>query len=392
MSANGIAHLANKQAKQLAKLELAQKKRQGYTLYANGNVASGPDTGAVFYRAKNTYDITQLPTEYSGIGNGLIDNPNTDGLIEGRPWIIKPVIVTSGLRLYLDAGNAASYIASYTVTVRDVTDGGTKLHIPKVYDANIGNEISVGYPVATQWGGYHALVTNISTGTGGMGAEWIITIDTNVGIGFAPGSNVTFGSGTTWTDLSSNNNNATLFGSPAFTSAGTSSYFTFPNDGNKYASTSYTKYSGTYTGKTTFFVARINDSMADGYHAIFGATPDRTFNTYIYKNGANGQIHASFGSGGGLSSSFALATNQWFTFGITQNSNTISYYLNGQAVGVTTSQPLGTTYSSNTDPQWIGKADNFWYGDIAIATAYDRALSGAEMSQNHNAVVGRYSL
>jgi hypothetical protein len=200
------------------------------------------------------------------------------------------------------------------------------------------------------------------------------------------------GSGTTWTDLSANTNDATLVGSPAFTNVGTSSYFTFPNDGAKYATTPYTKYSGTYTGKSTFFVARIDASMANGYHAIFGSTPARTFNTYIYKNGANSQIHASFGSGGGLSSSFALATNQWFTFGITQNSNTISYYLNGQAVGVTTSQPLGTTYSSNTDPQWIGKGDNFWHGDIAVATVYDRALSGAEMTENHNAIVGRYGL
>jgi hypothetical protein len=87
MSANGISTLSNKQAKQLAKLELAQKKRQGYTLYANGNLANATaNTSAVFYRANNHYDITQLPTEYSGSGNGLIDNPNLTGLLLGRPW------------------------------------------------------------------------------------------------------------------------------------------------------------------------------------------------------------------------------------------------------------------------------------------------------------------
>jgi hypothetical protein len=32
----------------------------------------------------NTYDITQLPTQYDD--NGIIDNANTGGLVEGRPW------------------------------------------------------------------------------------------------------------------------------------------------------------------------------------------------------------------------------------------------------------------------------------------------------------------
>jgi hypothetical protein len=38
-----------------------------------------------FYRARATYDITQLPTQYNN--NDIIDNPNTGGLQLGRPWI-----------------------------------------------------------------------------------------------------------------------------------------------------------------------------------------------------------------------------------------------------------------------------------------------------------------
>jgi hypothetical protein len=254
-----------------------------------------------------------LPTQYSG--NGITDNSNTGGLVVGRPWIAAPVytIVTSGLRLYLDAGNATSYT-----------------------------------------------------------------------------------SGTTWTDLSANTNNATLVGSPAFTSAGTGSYFTFPNDTNKYATTSYTKYSGTYTGKTTFFVARMNASIADGYHGIFGVdVGNRTFNTYMYKTpGPTYQVHASFGGiSSGLSSAVTLTANQWFTFGATHAANgDYTFYLNGQAVGVTTGQTFTNTYSSGTNPQIIGKCDNLWHGDVAVVTVYDRTLSGAEMTQNHNAIQGRYGL
>ena len=36
------------------------------------------------YRTQNTYDITQLPTQYDD--NGIIDNLNEGGLVQGRPW------------------------------------------------------------------------------------------------------------------------------------------------------------------------------------------------------------------------------------------------------------------------------------------------------------------
>ena len=93
MAANGISSLATKEAKQIAKLDLAKLKRQGYTLDATGNIVSGPDTTKAFYRARNDYDLTELPTQYNG--NGITDNPNVGGLVIGRPWIV-PVVVLAG--------------------------------------------------------------------------------------------------------------------------------------------------------------------------------------------------------------------------------------------------------------------------------------------------------
>lgn len=66
MSANGISTLATKELKQKAKLDLAAVDRA-----ADGN-------------PRATYDITQLPTQYSG--NNIVDNPNVGGLVTGRPW------------------------------------------------------------------------------------------------------------------------------------------------------------------------------------------------------------------------------------------------------------------------------------------------------------------
>jgi hypothetical protein len=67
MALNGISELATKELRQKAKLDLAAINRA-----ASGNTRS-------------TYDITELPTQYDD--NGLVDNPNIDGLVEGRPWI-----------------------------------------------------------------------------------------------------------------------------------------------------------------------------------------------------------------------------------------------------------------------------------------------------------------
>jgi len=87
MSANGISNLSTKQLKQVAKLDIAQAKRQGKTITETGGSwsASGSiDPTKSYYRVRNQYDINQLPTQYSD--NDLTDNPNTGGLVEGRPW------------------------------------------------------------------------------------------------------------------------------------------------------------------------------------------------------------------------------------------------------------------------------------------------------------------
>jgi hypothetical protein len=67
MAANGISKLSTKELRQKAKLDLAATDRA-----ARGN-------------ARATYDITQLPTQYNN--NAVVNNPNTGGLVVGRPWI-----------------------------------------------------------------------------------------------------------------------------------------------------------------------------------------------------------------------------------------------------------------------------------------------------------------
>mgnify|MGYP006403586913 CR=1 FL=1 len=66
----------DRQFNQVERLNTAQLKRQG-----------GPTalTTEPFYRTRNTYDITSLPTQYNG--NTVVVNPNLNGLLLGRPWV-----------------------------------------------------------------------------------------------------------------------------------------------------------------------------------------------------------------------------------------------------------------------------------------------------------------
>ena len=96
MSANGISTLATKELRQKAKLELA----------ATNRAATG---------RRSIYDIEELPTRYND--NTVVDNPNPDGLLLGRPWVD---ISRTNLQYYIDASSTASYSGTGT-TVNDLS-------------------------------------------------------------------------------------------------------------------------------------------------------------------------------------------------------------------------------------------------------------------------------
>jgi hypothetical protein len=201
------------------------------------------------------------------------------------------------------------------------------------------------------------------------------------------------GTGTAWTGLSSNTSNATLVGSPPWTSAGTASYFTFNGLGSNYASTTASKFNTTYTGKTVIVAARMTAVIAGAFRCLFGTNSGtRNFNTYIYSPSSGVyQIHWSAGSGGGFSNNLPLTTNQWFIVAVTQaTGGLVSYYFNGQPIGTNTGQTF-IQYAANNG-EYVALGDNYWYGDIGMCAVYGRALSSGEIQQNFNALKTRYGL
>jgi len=100
---------ADKEARQIAKLTIAEAKRQGKVVATDGTITGSIDPTKPYYRTNNQYDIAQLPTQYDG--NDIIDNPNVGGLLQGRPWSPDTIItvIEEGLVLNLDARNLNSW-------------------------------------------------------------------------------------------------------------------------------------------------------------------------------------------------------------------------------------------------------------------------------------------
>jgi hypothetical protein len=123
-----------KQQKQVQKLDIAQVRRQ-----------AGGDTTQQYYRAGNIYDLTSLPDTYNGNAYDPDDNPNTGGLIEGRPWI----------------GVAA--VAAPT-SIAESVPAATLLELESWYDASDGSSFTPNNPADgdtfTQWADKSAFAHN----------------------------------------------------------------------------------------------------------------------------------------------------------------------------------------------------------------------------------------
>jgi Concanavalin A-like lectin/glucanases superfamily len=206
------------------------------------------------------------------------------------------------------------------------------------------------------------------------------------------------GTGTTWTDLSTYQNNSTLTNSPTFTNVGAASYFSF-NGSNQYAPVTTSKMNVAYTGKTTMFSIRtVNANTGNGiYRNLFGGDSNaRNFNTYMYHvSGSTWQMQFSTGPlpwVGPISASFTVADNQWVIVAVTQTTGgVVTYYVNGQQIG-TPATGITFTQFINSGTEAIARSDNYWRGDMGVCAVYGRALQIEEIQQSYNAMKLRYGL
>jgi hypothetical protein len=192
------------------------------------------------------------------------------------------------------------------------------------------------------------------------------------------------GSGGTWYDLSGNNNNGTINGSPTFTSGyfditGDTTYVSIPNSGLVPRTNDFT------------YSCWINFDAVDGLDTIFenGSWTDtllfryQTNAFYVYSEGL---FRGSF--------AWTAVLNTWVNIVFKRESGVCSAFVNNNAIGSTFNMSLDINLANPN--LWLMRSQHttnqFTNGKIANFIVYNKSLSDQEIKQNYNALKGRFNL
>jgi len=203
------------------------------------------------------------------------------------------------------------------------------------------------------------------------------------------------GSGTTWYDLSGNNNNGTLVNGPTYSSAnGGSIVFDGTNDYvAETSSLSDAFWQGNWTASFWVNFDSLNTGNYTGDRPLLqhGSSSTRRG---LHLNQRNSRIH--FGLyGDDLGGTNVLSTGTWYNVVFTLNNSSYvkQIYLNGV---LDNSHTGGGAYAgTGTNTRICGKVLNFglfFDGFMSSCSFYNRVLTASEITQNYNALKGRFGL
>jgi hypothetical protein len=211
------------------------------------------------------------------------------------------------------------------------------------------------------------------------------------------------GSGTTWTDLSGNGNNGTLVDGPTY-SAGS---LVFDGVANKIHSSSSIKWSpngavgyqtmtielwikssdtsGNYFSKPWNGSGEYNIRIGPGFFTLVSGTPTGTKN---------------------LSINSSVYDGTWKNIVCWMDNTNMGYYLNNNQYSASQAHTLTGSVPTSGDANlslclmslypygspWAGSTSFSILGNMAVCKVYNRVLSTLEVSQNYNALKGRFGL
>lgn len=102
------------------------------------------------------------------------------------------------------------------------------------------------------------------------------------------------------------------------------------------------------------------------------------------------QLYWDSASGWKSGNTTAWNTNQWYHFAWTISGTSLTFYVNGVSDG--TAILAGNIAPSSVSRIGLANAGEYATGSIKLVQIYNRALTAAEISQNFNALRGRYGI
>jgi hypothetical protein len=194
------------------------------------------------------------------------------------------------------------------------------------------------------------------------------------------------GSGTSWTDLSGNNNTGALTNGPTFNSSnggnitfdGINQCVVVNSNASILSTTAYTKIAWFYP-----------TNFATGNNIIGGGNSGQHT---MWLAGGNKLNAGHNGSWSTIVSNTTLSLNNWYFGAVTFNTTTgWVLYLNGVSESTNAST---TTFTGNGEILLAayGTGTNVFTGRIACGLVYNRVLTATEILKNYNATKTRFGL
>lgn len=201
------------------------------------------------------------------------------------------------------------------------------------------------------------------------------------------------GSGASWNTLI-NSNNATLVGSPTFNS-NNAGYLSFASASSQYATATTPGDLSQWTVETFVrFTSSFSTKVGSVITGQYNLSNKLNFSIGTNNAPTNYNIAVGFFDGSWHNTTGVnYALNTWFHIVGTYDGTTIRQFTNGSQVDTLTY--TGTPSSGGElriNRRWddIVSSGNLLDTNIGVIRIYNRALSSTEISQNYNAIKGRY--
>jgi hypothetical protein len=214
------------------------------------------------------------------------------------------------------------------------------------------------------------------------------------------------GTGTAWYDISGNNNNGTLTNGPTFSGIGKQASIVFDGTDDYVSINSNLIFLDTAPFTSNTWIKPVTGILTNTYAVIFTLKATSTHWQISYSSDPTYNLLFAFAgsstSVGTVSSVTSLIPlNTWglvsvqYNGGDKANISSWKIFINGVEVSIRSTGATGDSSNTNSlgfRPGTGGASSNYFLGNIANHQIYNRALSADEVSQNFNALRGRYGI
>lgn len=197
----------------------------------------------------------------------------------------------------------------------------------------------------------------------------------------------------TWYDLSGNSNDAIAAGSPSTQDSGTAvRSISFDGTNDKFTVTANETSLSFKLGQTVGILMyhTYTSGRKNPWDQAYGG-----YGTWTHENGGN--INYYHGTAGGNAqpylsrNSSTTPRNTWNYMVCSRNSTHVTWYKNGSYTAQGSAYDLSSVNTTANITIGQGYA-GWWVGNMVFVHAYNRGLTSTEVTQNYNALKGRFGL